>query len=943
MRSIKFLRFSFDPIRRVAITPAILRVSFAARRVRVLALAVFTLSFCGAVAHAQVTFAGTQTTLGGGFSLPAGVAVDSSRNVYVADTFNNVIKEMPAGCGSASCVTTLGGGFSNPLGVAVDGSGNVYVADTFNSAIKEMPAGCGSSSCVTTLGSGFSGPFGVAVDRSGDVYVADSGNSRIEELQLASVNFASANVCPNGQATPAPCSQTLTLNYNVAAGTTIGSVNILTTGAPHLDFQAEAGDTSTTLCSPQTYASATACTVDVTFAPRYAGTRNGGVKIVDGSGDLLASTPIYGTGVGPQLVFRSNNIQSVLGGDFPSPWGVAVDGSGNVYVGDYERSAVEEIPSGCASSSCVITLGGGFSSPLGVAVDGSGNVYVTDYDKSAITEMPPGCASSSCVTVLGGGFTTPEGVAVDGSGNIYVADSGQNNAVKEIPPGCFSSSCVTALGGGFSFPHGVAVDGSGNVYVADTGSSAVKEMPAGCGSNSCVTALGDGFSYPLGVAVDGSGDVYVADTYNYEVKKLDFVDPPSLTFASTNVGATSSDSPQSVLFQNIGNAPLTGSGVLSDILDFAMVPGSGTPADCTPAALSLAAGAECNLSLDFTPQSPGPLSGTVTLTDINLNAAAPNYATQVIQLSGTGISVTPIAHISTGLLNFGSPLYGSTSVTMPLTITNTGGGTLTVAPSINGPSYSIVANTCTGGVVAGNNCMLTVQFNPVSVGNHHNTLNLSTNAAGTPTVSLQGTAAGISLSTTSVAFNSINYGSPATQSITVTDVGLPGTVSVTGAIDGPSYGFSVASSTCATGVTAGNTCSVVIQFNPVSLGVHHDTLILTPSTGSPVKVTLSGTANGVQPTVYSLSFGSIGNKSTTTLPLAIQDYSVTGPVTVSTSINGPSYKVTSNGCTALTTGGTCILEVEFAPTTTGAHNDTLTVTPSTGPTFKVKLTGTTTP
>jgi len=102
-----------------------------------------------------------------------------------------------------------------------------------------------------------------------------------------------------------------------------------------------------------------------------------------------------------------------------------------------------------AFSYAITALGGGFSSPTGVAVDGSGNVYVADESNSAVKEMPAGCTSSSCVTTLGGGFSQPFGVAVDGSGNIYVADT-YNSAVKEMPAGCASSSCVTTLGGGFS-------------------------------------------------------------------------------------------------------------------------------------------------------------------------------------------------------------------------------------------------------------------------------------------------------------------------------------------------------------------------------------------------------------------------------------------------------------------------------------------------------------
>ena len=85
--------------------------------------------------------------------------------------------------------------------------------------------------------------------------------------QAQVVDFGSINVCPSGATTPAPCSKTLTLTFNIPAGTTIGSISYLTLGAQNLDFKAKANDTSTTLCSAKTYSSATTCTVDVTFAP----------------------------------------------------------------------------------------------------------------------------------------------------------------------------------------------------------------------------------------------------------------------------------------------------------------------------------------------------------------------------------------------------------------------------------------------------------------------------------------------------------------------------------------------------------------------------------------------------------------------------------------------------------------------------------------------------
>jgi DNA-binding beta-propeller fold protein YncE len=78
----------------------------------------------------------TIRTLGSGFNYPAGVAVDSSGNVFVADTSNNAVKEILAP--AYTTVNTRGSGFSGPFGVGVDGSGNVFVADALNNAVKEI-------------------------------------------------------------------------------------------------------------------------------------------------------------------------------------------------------------------------------------------------------------------------------------------------------------------------------------------------------------------------------------------------------------------------------------------------------------------------------------------------------------------------------------------------------------------------------------------------------------------------------------------------------------------------------------------------------------------------------------------------------------------------------------------------------------------------------------
>ena len=192
-----------------------------------------------------------------------------------------------------------------------------------------------------------------------------------------------------------------------------------------------------------------------------------------------------------------------IGSGFITPYGVAVDAAGDVFVADTGRGNVTEVHAG----GTMTQAGGGFNNPYGVAVDAAGDVFVADTDDNAVKEV----LANGTIQTIGSGLSYPFGVAVDGAGDVFVADT-FNNAVKEV----LANGTIQTIGSGFSGPQGVAVDGAGDVFVADTASSAVKEVLA----NGTILTIGSGFGNPSGVAVDGVGDVFVADTFNHAVKEV---------------------------------------------------------------------------------------------------------------------------------------------------------------------------------------------------------------------------------------------------------------------------------------------------------------------------------------------------------------------------------------------------------------------------------------
>ena len=249
------------------------------------------------------------------------------------------------------------------------------------------------------------------------------------------------------------------------------------------------------------------------------------------------------------------------------PRGVAVDGSGNLYIADQLNNRVRKVAGGIITTVAGTgTYLSGYSGdgvlattveidPIGVAVDGTGNIYIADLADARILKVT--VANGLISTVAGNGIPgyagdggpatsakiQPWGVAVDGAGNIYIADY-WNNCVRKVAGGIITT--IAGIGGGLGdytgdggaatsaelrFPMGVAVDASGNVYIADWGNDVVRKVASGIittvAGNGTMGLTGDGgpaASAQLlgvgGVAVDGAGNFYFSEWSGGFIRKV---------------------------------------------------------------------------------------------------------------------------------------------------------------------------------------------------------------------------------------------------------------------------------------------------------------------------------------------------------------------------------------------------------------------------------------
>jgi sugar lactone lactonase YvrE len=907
------------------------------------------------------------------------IGVDANGNVYALEvngSSGTVEKFVNIGTGYTGSEFTSGLTVGSGSEIAVDPSGDVYLQqDTFKiteiqaSTGKQIFVPCPPDGCLGGESGGSSYNYeGFLAGPDGNFYFGYERTIYKETFQ--SPNLGTVDVGNTASA-------------YLAFQTNVGSAGLSATvsGPPFADygvgsFACVGGD----ILEPEM----PFCYVDVTFTPPGLALYQGTLTLTESS--TVSPTPpvtvkFQGAGAAPQIGFSPAPQSIILSSAAPynlqGPEGIAVDGKGNLYIADTGGKQVlkETLSSGQYTQTVIANAQNGLKNPIGVAVDTNGNVYIADpmvgilketltssgytqstaiaaggplgvaVDASGILYLVNGTSVIKAVP-NGGPYTettllsslTPgnsaistQGIAVDSSGNVYVTDTGNQRVIKFSPAnGSYTQSTVAS---GFGFPWGIAVDFAGNVYVGDEGGGVYKEsLSNGAYSQ---TLMNGSIAVAYGVAVDGSENVYAATITPAYIYEIPAVQTTTLSFASTPVGATSPDSPQTLTVQNVGTYPLTftmpGTGTNPSISAGFTIGTAGTCLDLftSSTGAELMPGGSCTYQISFAPTTAGAISGSLTFTDNSDNVAG---ATQIITLLGAATTAAPTVQISATSLNFNSEPVGSTSTAQTVTLTNSGTAALAIS-TISASGDFAETQTCGSSVAAGSSCTVSVTFTPTAAGNRSGTLTISDNASGSPqTVVLSGTGTtpvsptpAVTLSPTSLAFTPETDGTTsAAQTITLTNTGSAA-LSITSIA---ASGDFAETQNCGSSVAAGTSCTISVTFTPTAGGSRTGTLTITDnSSGSPQTVSLTGIGSTVTqtPASGSLSISSTGGSATDAIQLSSAGgFSGTVNLTCTVTYQGPGSATDAPTCSLspaqaqVASGSTVSTTLTIATTASGS-------------------------
>ena len=899
---------------------------------------------------------------------PYAVAVDSSGNVYIADQYNCVVREVTA---STNTITTVAGtagacGYTGdggkgtaaevnyPSGVALDSSGNLFIGDTNNCVVRKVII---STNIISTYAGnhtcGYSGdgggatsaelnsPAGAAADSSGNLFIADASNCVIREVTKSTGKIST-----------------------VAGNHTCG-------------FSGDGG-------------LATSAEIYTAYAVAVSGTT---VTFADYNNQRIRQFTVGGTmntvaGNGTACQGTCGEGGSAISAELYDPVGVAITTGGTIYIGDNYNYAVDSFTVGGNlnrvagnHSYNVETLFSGapangvvLNYPYGIYDDSSGNVYIADSHNFMVRED---VKSTGLVNFFAGDgtygysgdgsaatsaeLTYDYGVAKDSSGNVYIADT-DNCLIRKVKtagtistfagllvsgsPRCgYSGDGGAATSAELYYPYGVAVDSKNNVYIADYSNDVVREVST-TGTITTIAGIGQVAGYsgdggpatngllygPTALAVDPAGNVFIADYNNCRVREIS---------AATSIITTVAGN---------GNCGFTGDGLAIDN-------GVGYPQ-------GVAVDANDNLFIGDNNQRVRWVNPQGFMTTVAGNGqagyngdggsatAAELYTPAGVALDSAGDilvsdynnfrvrSITAFAAVSTsaGSMAFGLTSVGSTS--SPQTLIVSAYGPVTISNISASTNYS-EADDCPAAMANGTTCTMYVYFAPTASGTLNGSISINSNGFFNQvnTVNLSGLGSAIQLTGSPLAFgNQLVKTTSAAKSVTVKNTGTSA-ITMKGITLTDTTDYTISTNTCpASGSTlaGGASCTISVTFNPTTTGAKRGSVVINdtdPSTPQLIGLSGTGTSNvSLSPSSITFATTAVGLTSAATKVTLTNNTGVS--ITLGTpaiTITGPFLSAATTTCTSglvIANTGTCVINAEFKPTKVGFASGAISVNDS---------------
>ena len=773
-------------------------------------------------------------------NLTTGILTNFAGNGGVADPIGNF-----GGDGGPASQAAL----NSPQDVVVFG-GTVYIADSVNNRVRAVgPTGVittyagNGTACATPTGpcgdggaatlANLTTPSGLAVDAAGDLFIADTGDNKIREVSPFGVISTYVGVGARCQALP--CGD----------GGPATSANV---SAPQRLFMDTLGNLY------------------------IADTADQMIRKVDNT-----ASHIIGTVAGTGAFQFSGDGGAAVSATLESPTGVFADAKGNIFIADQGSNRIREVNNqGLINTVIGGGTGGdggpalsGFLATDDIALDGSGNQFLVEFDTDRVREVAAGTQTLSTVAGVGySGFggddgpatsailAGPSGAAIDAVGNLYIADT-FNSAVRIVQNGVITayagiprSRCTPptgacgdngpAVSANLDTPSSVAFDSAGNLYIADYSGFRVRKVDntaahiittvAGTGNQcaSTTSSCGDGglaiqadLNFPYGLAADSLGDLFMVD--GGRIRRVDAVTNVIKTVAFTGQNSFSGDGgaatlatmdgPLKIAVDSRGNLFIGGG--FDEVVQ---------RVDAATGTIATVAGNAAQPEVSGFSGNGGPATAA-TLGNLGLavNRTGGLYIANNNHISF--VQLSPTSTVSVMNLNFGSQPLGVTGSPTPVTLTNTGGDDLLITSIVDANEFSQTNNcpTSPNPLAPSQSCTINVTFTPTATGAATDTLIITDNAAGSPhKIPLTATgAAPFSLSTTCTSL-SVVQGQTAIYTVDLA----------------PAKGFTQSVSLACSGAPAGGACTV----NPSSATLDGATTIhakVTATTTPPTSGSLS--------------------------------------------------------------------------------------------------------